>query len=89
MTFWFATFLGFVLTIGMFFVETTCLSIFKINAPMVVILVSFPTLWVAETAFLLLASEKVFTIGLCINISLFFLTIFAHKIIEWIEKSKE
>ena len=89
MSFWFAAFLGFNFAIGMFFVETSWISIFKVNLPGVVIWGSFPILWIAETAFFLFSSEIIFTIGLCINFSLVFLTIFAHKIIEWIKKSKQ
>ena len=89
MSFWFAAIIGLGFTIGMFYVEIFWMSIFKIKPPEVIVWGSIPILWIAETALLFFASDKIFTIDLCINFSLLLMTIFAHEIMKWIKKSKE
>ena len=89
MPFWFVVFLGFLCAYMLWFVITTVLFIFKLNISSLIRSISVPILWVAITVFFLFASEKVLTVVFMTDIMLVVLCIFAHKTIEWIEKSKQ
>ena len=89
MPFWSAVFFGFVFAHMLWFVITTVLFIFKLNISSLIRSISMPILWVTITVFFLFASEKILTVFFVTDVTLVFLSIFAHKIIEWIEKSKQ
>ncbi|MBE7016651.1 MAG: hypothetical protein E7420_00660 [Ruminococcaceae bacterium] len=89
MPFWFAAFLGFCFAYALWFVEITWLTLFKISVTSLTRFISIAIFWIAITAFFLLASDKVLSIGIAVEGSLVVLSVFANKIVEWIKKSKE
>ena len=89
MTFWFTVILGFSFAYALWFAIGTVLYIFKLNIPPFVRSLLAPILWIVVIVFFLFAPEEVTTDVFLIGCILAVLCIFAHKIIEWIEKSKE
>lgn len=90
MTFLGAALWGLMLAVIIFLIGGTWGAIFKINLniPFSVFLISIPVVWVAATVLIFLASDRALRIGFGISGALVFLSLFANKIAEWINKSK-